>query len=70
MGEFIKRLELAFWDMVIPLLSESEFIRGSVRGVYTICSRKNYWILLLLMFWASVALIGGFLLGHAHVIIW
>ena len=70
MRQLFIRLELAFWDMAIPLLSESDLVRGSVRGVHTICTRKNNWIFMLLMFWAAVALFGGFLLGRAHVIIW
>jgi hypothetical protein len=68
MKRLYKRFELAFWNAVIPLLSESQFVRGSLREVHDLYNRKNYWFLYLVISWAGLALIIGFIIGRTRIL--
>jgi hypothetical protein len=70
MKRLFKRIELAFWDAIIPLLSESQFVRGSLKEVHDLYTGKNNWFLYLVISWAAVALIIGFILGHTRILFW
>ena len=68
MNRLYKRIELAFWDAVIPILSESQFVRGSLKEVHNLYSGKNNWLLYLVISWAGVALVIGFILGRTRIL--
>ena len=58
-------IELAFWNAVIPLLSESALVRGSLREVHHLYTSRNNWLLYLILSWAAMALVIGFILGRS-----
>lgn len=68
------RLEISFWQIVIQLLSESEFIQFAVGYVAELWPRaQHYWQRLdreRLLRWASVGFAGGFLIGLAMILIY
>jgi hypothetical protein len=68
MKQVFKRIELTFWDAVIPLLSESQFVRGSLKEVHDLYLRKNNGFLYLFISWAALALVIGFVLGRARIL--
>ena len=68
MKQLFKRIELVFWDAVIPLLSESQFVRGSLKEVHDLYTRKNNWFLYMVLSWAALALIIGFILGRTRIL--
>jgi hypothetical protein len=68
MKELFKQIELAFWNAIIPLLSESQFVRGSLKEVHDLYTGKNNWVLYLVISWAALALIIGFILGRTRIL--
>ncbi len=68
MKRFFKQIELAFWDTIIPLLSESQIVRGSLKEVHSLYIRKNNWLLYLVISWAGIALVIGFILGRTRIL--
>lgn len=70
MKKFANRIELAFWDMAIPLLTESDFVKVSVRGVHNIYKSANSWLLPVLFLWAALSLLAIFAISSAGIINW
>ncbi len=70
MKKIATRVELAFWDLAIPLLSKSEFVRGSVRSVHSVCATKSNWIVPIVLSWLAIALIAAFLLETNIIVAW
>jgi len=70
MKRLYSRIELAFWDTVIPLLSESEFVRNSLREVHNLYLTRSNGYLYILLSWACTALIIGFVLGRSRIFLW
>jgi len=70
MKRLFKQIELAFWNTVIPLLSESQFVRESLKEVHNLYHRKNYWFIYLVISWAGIAMLIGFILGRTRVLFW
>ena len=64
MKVILGKIELYFWDAVIPLLSESQLVRSSVREVHNFYVTRKNWYLLLILSWAGIALVAGFFLGR------
>jgi hypothetical protein len=67
MKKIYKQLELAFWNAVIPLLSESQFVRGSLKEVHDLYAGMNSRMLYLIVFGAGLALVAGFILGRTRL---
>ncbi len=65
MKRLYRRIELAFWDVIIPLLSESQFVRSSLQEVHNIYIGKNNIYLVLIFSWGAIALLVGYILGRA-----
>ncbi|HPH96143.1 MAG TPA: hypothetical protein PKW33_05550 [Anaerolineaceae bacterium] len=40
MKKMIQKMELAFWDRVIPLLSDSPLVRSSIQKGYALAQEK------------------------------
>jgi hypothetical protein len=69
----INRVELSFWDMLIPLMSNSPIVQKIIRRGYAF-SRENdlnaMWIPAVIAACAAFGLLAGFTLGHMGVSLW
>ncbi len=68
MTHLINKIELSFWDVTIPLLSQSAFVRKSLQNAYTIVQRKLLWGSIFVFSWGALGLVTGFTLGHFKLI--
>lgn len=68
MSQIINRIELSFWDMTIPLLSDSFFVRSSVKKAYELFRQKMVLGSLYILSWGGIGLITGYLLAHFRII--
>jgi hypothetical protein len=57
-AKLYNQVEIAFWDLVIYALSESPFVRASVRRLYRLLPGKNMQTVLIA---AGVGLLSGFI---------
>lgn len=67
MKRWTANLEIAFWDFVTPLLSESPTVRWIFRtgAEVMIEKKKSVLVPLLVLSWATLGLLAGFLLGRS-----
>lgn len=71
MKKITEHLEIAFWDFVTPLLSESAFVRWIFGTVgYMVIEKKKLLIPLLVLPWAGFGLLTGFLIGYSGRLPW
>ena len=71
MNKMTANLEIAFWDFVTPLLSESPFVCWVFKTVgYLAIEKKNMLIPLLVFPWAIFGLLTGFLIGRSGHLPW
>ncbi len=68
MTQLINKLELSFWDVTIPLLSDSLFVRSSVKKAYGIFRRKLVLGSIYIFSWGGLGLITGYCLAHYRII--
>ncbi len=66
------RLELSFWNLVIFLLSNSKFAQKAYRyGSQLKRSNANLvWIPAVVVAWAGIGLVAGFVAGRMGVSLW
>ena len=68
MSQLINKIEISFWDITIPLLSESSFVRSSLKKVYQISQRKLIWGSCYILTWGGIGLVTGIALAHYRII--
>lgn len=68
----LQKMEISFWDIVIPLLSSSPAFRQIFKAAYKVIRtrRSLIWIPPLVITWASVGLITGLILGRMGAVLW
>jgi hypothetical protein len=70
---FINRVELSFWDVIIPLMSNSPFVQKIIRHGYAFTRENNtnaIWIPAMIAACAAFGLLAGFTLGHMGISLW
>ena len=68
MTQMINKIELTFWKVTIPLLSESRLVRSAYKNVYVIAQRKEVWGSLVVFSFGAAGLITGYFLGHSSLL--
>lgn len=71
MNQIARKMELAFWDRVIPLLTNSSLVRTSIQRGYAIVQQKS--ALIQPLIWAMMGFSGllvGMFLGKVVAILW
>jgi hypothetical protein len=69
---FADRIELSFWNVVIYLLSNSKPAQKIYRTAYGL-KRSNtnlMWIPVVVIAWAGIGLLAGFVAGRMGVSLW
>ncbi len=72
-NRYLDRLELLFWNIVIPLMTYSGFFRGCVRHAYAISrtdSKSLVWLPPQVFIWGCTGLLAGFILGLLGLRLW
>ncbi len=66
------RIELSFWNIIIPLMSNSSLFRRCFRSAYSLTrsSHNLAWIPAIVFTWASLGLLAGFFLGRMGATLW
>ena len=68
MSQLINKIEISFWDVTIPLLSESSFVRSSLKKLYQVSQRKLVMGSFYVLTWGGIGLITGFALAHYRLL--
>ena len=69
MKKTYENLEIAFWDFITPLLSESATVRWMFRtGADLVIEKKKMLIPLAVLPWAGIGLLAGFIIGRAGLL--
>ncbi|HEX7433380.1 MAG TPA: hypothetical protein VF326_06960 [Anaerolineaceae bacterium] len=68
MSQLINKIEISFWDITIPLLSESSFVRSSLKRVYQISQRKLIWGSFYVFTWGGIGLVTGIALAQYRIL--
>jgi len=68
----VTRVELSFWNILIALMSNSPLFQRCFRGVYALTrsNRTLTWISAMVITWASLGLLAGFVIGRMGATIW
>ncbi len=66
------RVELSFWNILISLMSNSPLFQRCFRSAYTLTrsSRIPAWLPMLVISWASLGLLAGFVIGRMGASLW
>lgn len=66
------KLEITFWDLIIPLMTNSPAFQKLFRRVYhSVRSNPRIaWAPPLVLAWAGLGLVTGLILGHTGITLW
>lgn len=65
------RAEIAFWDRMIPLMSESPFVQNGIRQVYGFFHETNLSLIPVIVLGSAFAgLVSGYFLGVLGIALW
>jgi hypothetical protein len=71
MKKMTASMEIAFWDFITPLLSESAFVRWIFTTIgFLVIEKKKMLIPILVFPWAVFGLLTGFVIGRSGHLPW